>query len=468
MTITDMIQDELDRLEAQQTKEFYEQPGDSGAITAMTATYPNPQTEDKACENQNEKKPILEWTVDRGDNVIFQQCAFFNGARLASDDGWDDGISSGGTCNDVAAGDVGDDCSYTFDLGDLDVVSHHHHQDLWPADSTTVDVGDGPHDLGEISTPDNWELSFTVKIDDGGLAFDDKWNSIIHVADAHGESPDDYYPALFFYKTKTMYVYQTKSGGGRDYIQSTTVFEAGKTYDVLVKNVGSKISIYIDGQLDNSQQFEGPHASTAGLLKVGWSGGKYPPAAATISNARFSEVEALVISKHSYCVEAKFCPPDSGTCDGSNQQIKVTTRCTTGLQYDGTPMDVFPRMLGKEGVSISWLDTRFEDTSGYRVYKYDASVPFAEDTSARLLKEISLKKADCGLTHNYLDFRDIRLVRSRASRSATRSCRSTPVATRSRTRSASAGSTWRRRAVDPHGARGDSRMEARPPVVALS
>ena len=38
VTITDMIQDELDRLEAQQTKDFYEQPGDSGAITAMTAT----------------------------------------------------------------------------------------------------------------------------------------------------------------------------------------------------------------------------------------------------------------------------------------------------------------------------------------------------------------------------------------------------------------------------------------------
>ena len=34
-------------------------------------------------------------------------------------------------------------------------------------------------------------------------------------------------------------------------------------------------------------------------------------------------------------------------------------------------------------------------------------MPFAEDTSARLLKEISLKKADCGLTHNYLDFRDV-------------------------------------------------------------
>ena len=46
-------------------------------------------------------------------------------------------------------------------------------------------------------------------------------------------------------------------------------------------------------------------------------------------------------------------------------------------------------MLGKEGVSISWLDTRYDNTKGYRVYKYDASVPFAEDTFSRLLKEIS-------------------------------------------------------------------------------
>ena len=311
VTITEMIQDELDRLETQQTKEFYEQPGDSGAIAKMTATYPNPQTEDKECENQNEKKPILEWTVDRGDNVIFQQCAFFNGARLASDVGWDDGISSGGTCNDVAAGDVGDECSYTFDLGDLDVISHHHHQDLWPADNATVDVSDGPHDLGEIATPDNWELSFTIKIDDGGLAFDDKWNSIIHVADSNGQSPDDYYPAPFFTKPRQCTSIKQNPMVVMIISESTTVFEAGKTYDIVVKNINSKISIYVDGKLDNHMDnSKGRTRRRPGLLKVGWSGGKYPPAAATISNARFAEVEALVISKHSYCVETKFCPPE--------------------------------------------------------------------------------------------------------------------------------------------------------------
>ena len=136
-----------------------------------------------------------------------------------------------------------------------------------------------------------------------------------------------------------MYVYQTRSGGGHDHIHSTTVFEAGKTYDIVVISENSKLSLYVDGKREDHMDNIGG-SPAGGVLKVGWSGGKYPPAAATISNARFSEVEALVISKHSYCVEAKFCPPDSGTCDGSNQQIKVTTRCTTGLQYDGTPMDV--------------------------------------------------------------------------------------------------------------------------------
>ena len=126
-------------------------------------------------------------------------------------------------------------------------------------------------------------------------------------------------------------------------------------------------------------------------------------AKATLSDARFLDLDinTLKISKQSYCVETKFCPSGTTDCDSAAADPKLTvTRCTTGLQYDGTPMDVFPRMMGKEGVSISWLDTRFDDTSGYRVYKYDASVPFAEDTSARLLKEIAVKKADCGLTHD--------------------------------------------------------------------
>ncbi len=83
-------------------------------------------------------------------------------------------------------------------------------------------------------------------------------------------------------------------------------------------------------------------------------------------------------------------------------------RCTTGLQYDGTPWDVFARMLGPQGVSLSWLSTRYTDTTGYRIYKIaDVTQPFAEDTSATLLREVVVRKADCGLTYYPLNFRDI-------------------------------------------------------------
>ena len=65
VTITDMIQDELDRLETQGTKDYHDRPSDSGAITAMEATYPNPLTKNDECKSQNDAKPLLEWTVNR-------------------------------------------------------------------------------------------------------------------------------------------------------------------------------------------------------------------------------------------------------------------------------------------------------------------------------------------------------------------------------------------------------------------
>ena len=65
VTITDMIQDELDRLETQGTKDYHDHPTGAGAITAMEATYPNPLTENDECKSQNDAKPLLEWTVNR-------------------------------------------------------------------------------------------------------------------------------------------------------------------------------------------------------------------------------------------------------------------------------------------------------------------------------------------------------------------------------------------------------------------
>ena len=68
-------------------------------------------------------------------------------------------------------------------------------------------------------------------------------------------------------------------------------------------------------------------------------------------------------------------------------------------------MDVFPRMLGTEGISISWLYTSTTATT-YRVYKFDLAVTFAEDDTAQLLREVVLSTADCGLTYRPDDFRD--------------------------------------------------------------
>ena len=412
VTITEMIQDELQRLDTQQTKEFYDQPSGSGAITAMEATYPNPLMSNSECDDQNTKLPEFTWTVDHGGNTnIMQQCAFLNGKVVSEDENWTNELLDGQS--NVDSEDCGPEC-FQHKLPNDYKLRSIYTQDLWPAGSRTVDVDAGPQDLGELYPPVNYELSFTIKIDDSGLDSGDKdYLSIVHVT-AIRETGGTDFPRLLFHKVDdsqnhVMYV-REQTYMQNFIVEGTTVFAAGQTYEIKVTKevVGenSRVSLYVDGVLEGAdeldkdwyREYEGSEGR--GRLKVGWSPESYVrPAQATISNAQLldSDSNILAINKQSYCVQTKY-----ETTDG----IKVTTRCTTGLQYDGTPMDVFPRMLGKEGVSISWLDTRYEDTSGYRVYKYDASVPFAEDTSARLLKEIPLQKEYCGLTHDYLDFRD--------------------------------------------------------------
>ena len=128
VTITDMIQEELDRLETQGTKDYHDKPSGSGEISAMTATYPNPLSTNTDCTTQNQAKPELEWTVDRGEKIIFQQCAFFNGQALSAYDSWDDDVSSGDSNVDSmdCRGEFDSECEFKFQLGsDYKVVSHH-------------------------------------------------------------------------------------------------------------------------------------------------------------------------------------------------------------------------------------------------------------------------------------------------------------------------------------------------------
>jgi len=636
VTITDMIQDELDRLETQGTKDYHDKPSGSGEISAMTATYPNPLSTNTECTTQNQAKPELEWTVDRGEKIIFQQCAFFNGQALSAYDSWDDDVSSGDSNVDSndCRGEFDSECEFKFQLGpDYKVESHHRSPctaageitsegscvespdgelvvNLWPSEySAPIDVGacgcpasfpyphvsipgicyndasytaggpcgswctldaavgsgcgdnsgnmcsDGGCNLGTVPTPANYELSLTIAMDQ-----DEVFGSTISIIHLTGKDEANglRYPGLWFSDVGRLYVARSNENSGETNAYATTVFKAGESYEIRITNIDSLLSVYVDGLLEVSTQGTSTSApADGGVLYVG--GPWYAPVKATISDVIFREVEALAISKHSYCVETKFCPgvgqaecalslpgpytaskgnkvgtadvtfedyvlsftmelagdwsitgawqsvfhigdenghrmpgiwfePNDNrlyvnhdtccgastdtsfgftagrtydikvvldksklvlyvdgvklatstggstparenaavyvadpwydaakvtlsdiclkeipVCDLDTEGITTTTRCTTGLQYDGTPMDIFPRMLGKEGVSISWLDTSTV-ASGYRIYKYDPSAPFAEDTSARLLREVS--SSTCGLTHNYLDFRD--------------------------------------------------------------
>ena len=337
ITISDMIQDELDRLEAQGTKDYHDHPTGGGAITAMTATYPNPLTEntggDRSCEYQNEKPPLLEWTIDRGDKVIFRQCVFLNGEVLTgSDEGLDNDISSGGDCNG-ADGNV--ECSFEFELpGDYSVASYLH-QSLWPADNTTVDVGSGPHDLGEIPTPENYELSFTIAIDPEEVL--NSWKSIIHLT-SKDEANGLRYPGVWFSDAGRLYAARSNQGGGETNAYGNFVYTAGKSYKIRITNIDSLLSIYVDGKLDVTAQGTSTSApADGGVILVGtpW----YTPVKATISDVIFRELEVLDISKHSYCVETKFCPEgcswETTTVNENELECEDGTLCSVVESLEG-------------------------------------------------------------------------------------------------------------------------------------
>jgi len=102
--------------------EYYNHPSGSGAIPEMTATYPNSGKDwnNSICAYQSTKVPQLEWTVDRNDSIIYQQCAFFNGVALDAATGLDKDISSGKSNVDgtdcSGTGAAAPECSFEFQL----------------------------------------------------------------------------------------------------------------------------------------------------------------------------------------------------------------------------------------------------------------------------------------------------------------------------------------------------------------
>ena len=86
VTITDMIQEELDRLETQGTKDCDEPAerlrrdhGDGGRPIPNPPLYEHPSLQPRIGLNQSSSGPST-----RGEKIIFQQCAFFNGQALSA------------------------------------------------------------------------------------------------------------------------------------------------------------------------------------------------------------------------------------------------------------------------------------------------------------------------------------------------------------------------------------------------
>jgi hypothetical protein len=139
VTITQMIQDQLDQLKVQQTVEYYDHPSDSGAIPEMNATYPNSGADwnNQKCTDHNTLAPKLAWTVERNAKIIYQQCAFFNGVALDGSDGLNKDVSSGKSNVDgtdcSGTGAAAPECSFEFNLpSDYQVKSY------YPANSVEV------------------------------------------------------------------------------------------------------------------------------------------------------------------------------------------------------------------------------------------------------------------------------------------------------------------------------------------
>jgi hypothetical protein len=88
--------------------------------------------------------------------------------------------------------------------------------------------------LGSIHTPKNYELSFTIAIDDNdSFAGADNWRNIILVTEG---SVTSRWPSVTFENTDPpvrMQVFQSRtSSDWGAYVSSTTLFERGETYDV--------------------------------------------------------------------------------------------------------------------------------------------------------------------------------------------------------------------------------------------
>ena len=104
------------------------------------------------------------------------------------------------------------------------------------------------------------------------------------------------YPLIYFGNNGRLYVSQsyrapTWKGDVPDFsIETSTIFQAGQTYDIVVENVNSRLTISVNGVLESSVQGSATYApDQAGVL---WAGSThYMPLKANITNLHFINLD---------------------------------------------------------------------------------------------------------------------------------------------------------------------------------
>ena len=162
----------------------------------------------------------------------------------------------------------------------------------WPG---TPIIQDGSFfKLSDVPTIVNYALSFTLTID-ASAAFGHCACGILHVGGANmwrGER----YPLIYFGNNGRLYVKQsyrapTNKWDVPDFeIETSTIFQAGQTYDIVVENVNSYLTISVNGVLESSVQGSATYApDQAGVL---WAGSThYMPLKANLTNLHFVDLD---------------------------------------------------------------------------------------------------------------------------------------------------------------------------------
>ena len=138
----------------------------------------------------------------------------------------------------------------------------------------------GSCNLGSVPTPRNYEISFTIDIDEDEPF--SGWTNIFQVTSVQDGWVTERYPGIWFAEGGTLHVaqsYQMPSSTGdynsNSYLDGEEKLEAGETYKVKVTNVDSllSMSIYKDGNLVEEKSIQGADTYTpaggAGVLYAG-------------------------------------------------------------------------------------------------------------------------------------------------------------------------------------------------------